>query len=421
MLKILLNRLKPQVEDIIAEEKAGFRAGRSTTEQIFNLRLLCEKYQKHQQDLYHVFVDFKKAFDWVWHAALWATMKLYNINGSLIEVIEELYNKASSAVYLNHSIGDWFRTTVGVRQGCLLSPTLFNIFLERIMTEALEDHKGSVSIGGKTITNLRFADDIDGLAGSEEELASLVECLDTTSAAFGMKISAEKTKLMMKSSNKISKDIKVSGEKLETVTSFKYLGAIVSNQGSKPEVLSRIAQKAAAMTKLAPIWKDKNILLSSKIRLMHSLVISIFLYACESWTLTAEIERKIQAMEMRCYRKVLNVSHHDHIINQEVKNRIRKAIGPHEDLLTVVKRRKMKWYGHVTRSSELAKTILQGTVQGGRRRGRPRKNWGDNISEWTGLQLRNTLREAEDREGWRKLAAKSSRGAPMVIQTTGHR
>ena len=71
MLKIILNRLKPQAEKIIAEEQAGFRAGRSTTEQIFNLRMLCEKYLQHQQDLYHVFIDFKKAFDRVWHAALW--------------------------------------------------------------------------------------------------------------------------------------------------------------------------------------------------------------------------------------------------------------------------------------------------------------------------------------------------------------
>ena len=75
MLKIILNRLKPQAEKIIAEEQAGFRAGRSTTEQIFNLRILCEKYLQHQQDLHHIFIDFKKAFDRVWHAALWATMK----------------------------------------------------------------------------------------------------------------------------------------------------------------------------------------------------------------------------------------------------------------------------------------------------------------------------------------------------------
>ena len=76
MLKIILNRLKPQAE-LIAEEQAGFRAGRSTTKQIFNLRILCEKYLQHQQDLYHVFIHFKKAFDRVWHAALWTTMKKY--------------------------------------------------------------------------------------------------------------------------------------------------------------------------------------------------------------------------------------------------------------------------------------------------------------------------------------------------------
>ena len=85
MLKIILHRLKPQAEKIIAEEQAGFRAGRSTTEQIFNLRILCEKYLQHQQDLYHVFIDFKKAFDRVWHAALWATMKKYNTSTNLIQ------------------------------------------------------------------------------------------------------------------------------------------------------------------------------------------------------------------------------------------------------------------------------------------------------------------------------------------------
>ena len=87
MLKIILNRLKPNAEKIIAEEQAGFRAGRSTTEQIFNLRIQCEKYLQHQQDLYHDFIDFKKAYDRVWHAALWATMKKYNISTNLIQVI----------------------------------------------------------------------------------------------------------------------------------------------------------------------------------------------------------------------------------------------------------------------------------------------------------------------------------------------
>ena len=131
MLKIILNKLKPQAEKIIAEEQAGFRSGRSTTAQSFNLRILCEKYLQHQQDLYHVFIDSKKAFERVWHAALWATMKKYNISTNLIQVIKNLYSKATSAVLFNSSIGDWFRRTVGVRQGCLLLPTIFNIWLRR--------------------------------------------------------------------------------------------------------------------------------------------------------------------------------------------------------------------------------------------------------------------------------------------------
>ena len=106
MLKTMLNRLKPQAEKIIAEEQAGFRAGRSTSEQIFNLRILREKYPQHQQDLYHVSIDFKKAFDRVWHAALWATTKKYNISTNLIRVIKNLYNKATSAVLFNSSIRD---------------------------------------------------------------------------------------------------------------------------------------------------------------------------------------------------------------------------------------------------------------------------------------------------------------------------
>ena len=103
---------------------------------------------------------------------------------------------------------------------------------------------------------------------------------------------------------------------------------------------------------------------------MRSLVTSIFLYACESWTLTAELQRRIQAMEMRCYRKILHISCKDHVTNEEVRPKIQQTIGPHEDLLTIVKRRKLQWYDHVSRSSGLAKTILQGTVKGGRRQGR---------------------------------------------------
>ena len=121
-----------------------------------------------------------------------------------------------------------------------------------------------------------------------------------------------------------------------------------------------------------------------------------------------EIGRGTQAMEMRCYRKILHISYKGHLTNEEVRAKIKQAIGPHEDLLTIVKRRKLHLYGHVSRSSGLTKSVLQGTVKGGRRQGRQKKRWEDNIREWTGLEFAKSQRAVENREKWRKLVAKSS-------------
>ena len=146
------------------------------------------------------------------------------------------------------------------------------------MSDALEEHDGKVSIGGRNITNLRFADDIDALAEEEQELEALVESLDKTCTRY------------------------------------------------------------------------------------------IFLYACESWTLTAELEKRTQAFEMRCYRRLLNISYKDHVTNEEVRRKIQAAIGEYDELLTLVKKRKLRWFCHVSGSSGLAKTILQGTVKGKRKK-----------------------------------------------------
>ncbi|KAI0223781.1 hypothetical protein LSAT2_025079 [Lamellibrachia satsuma] len=269
------------------------------------------------------------------------------------------------------------------------------------MTDALENHQGTVSI--------RFGDDIDSLAGDEQELANLVERLEKTSTSYGMEISAEKTKLMTNNTQGISTEVKVNGQILETVTSFMYLGSIITDEGSKLKILARIAQITAALTRLKPLWNDRNITVSSKIRLMRSLVMSIFLYASETWTISADLQKRIQAMEIRCFRKILRISHKDHVTNEAVHNKIKQAIGPYDDFLTTVKKRKLKWYGHVSRSSGLAKTILQGYPRKrGRRRGRQKKRWKDNIKEWTGMEFADSQRAVENRETWRELVRKSS-------------
>ena len=122
---------------------------------------------------------------------------------------------------------------------------------------------------------------------------------------------------------------------------------------------------------------------------MRSLLISIFLYACGSWTLTAELEKRTQVFEMICYRRLLNISYKDQVINKEVRRNIQAAIGEYDELLTLV--------CHVSRFSGLAKTIPQGTVTGKRRRGRQKKGWEDNIKRWTGMDFTSSGREAENR------------------------
>ena len=198
------------------------------------------------------------------------------------------------------------------------------------MCEALDDHEGCVSFGGRLITNFRFADDIVVNAEQEEEAGVLVDRLDTTTTRYKIKIGPDKQTLMTNNANGFQREIKVKGQRLEEVENAKYLGAIISNEGSNPEILSRIVQTTAALSRLKIIWRDKNIALASNVKLARTHILSTFLYACESWNFTAKIERRTQALEMRLYRRLLNISYKDHVTNEVVRNRIQNATGVHD-------------------------------------------------------------------------------------------
>ena len=134
---------------------------------------------------------------------------------------------------------------------------------------------------------------------------------------------------------------------------------------------------------------------------------------------TGSHERRIQAMEMKCYCKIPRISYKDHVTNEEVRAKMQQAIGPHEDLLTMIKRRILQWYGHVSRSSGLAKTIFQGTVKDGRRQGRQRKRWEDNMREWTGLEFGRSQRAVENRKKIEKTGRKIICGSPTTLAVKG--
>ena len=125
---------------------------------------------------------------------------------------------------MNSQHGEFFKTTVDVRQRCILSPILFNLFLEKIMQETLHDHHTSISIGGRPICNPRFADDVDLMSGINGEFQDLTNRLVDRATAYGKEVSTEKKKIMTNSMNNISADIYMSCQKLEEVTTFKYQG-----------------------------------------------------------------------------------------------------------------------------------------------------------------------------------------------------
>ena len=228
MLKIILNRLKNEAEGHLAEEQAGFRPGRCTVEQIVNCRILMEKHLQHWKEVFPSFIDFKKAFDRVWHDGLWHALRCFGIEKGLVQIMKSLYSSASNAVLLNNNLSNYFRTTVGVRQRCLLSPILFNLYWGRIMRETLHNFKSTNSIGGRIISNLRFPDDIDLIGGSNDELQELTDRMSNSAREYGMEISSEKKKVMVNSGDNTKVQIGMKGQQLEEVMAFKYLGATLT-------------------------------------------------------------------------------------------------------------------------------------------------------------------------------------------------
>ena len=268
-----------------------------------------EKHIENNKDVYHNFIDFKKAIDRVWHKGLWQSMYNFGISQYIIEIIESLYSSSTSAVLINNVTGGFFNKTVGVRQGCLLSPVLFNIFLEQIMINTLDEYTSTISIGGRKISNLRFADDIDLIAGSNTELQDPTNRLVESSKAHGMEISQEKSKTMVNSKNKCAK-IYMDGILLEDVKIFKYLGATLKSDGaSGNELRIRIATATSAILRLNIIWTSKNIGFKIKFNLYRSLVLSILLYGCETWTLISNEEKRISAFENKTHRRLLEINY----------------------------------------------------------------------------------------------------------------
>ena len=300
------------------------------------------------KNIFLCFIDYSKAFDMVSHTVLWNTMSNMGFSEHIIDLIRMMYSEQKAAVRTTHGYTDWFDVEKGVRQGCILSPHLFNIYSEQIMRNALEDFTGSVSVGGKKITNLRYADDVVLIAGSMNELQELVNRVRVASFQFGLALNASKTKVIKicRFGNQIINEREFitlnDNENIENVREIVYLGSLITdNYDDTKEIKRRLCIARNAMVSLTKIWKDKSISLRTKKRLLQSLVFSIASYGSECWVLKKGDKKKIEAFELWCYRRLLRITWTAKKTNEWVLERMACK----ERLLITLNRRKMSFVG----------------------------------------------------------------------------
>ena len=410
LLHIIAERIRNKLDSELPPEQAGFRRGRGTRNQIGNLRNLMEKTMEFQQPLFLCFIDYTKAFDCVQHQKLWRVMHEMGFSTHLIILIKSLYDGQEATVRTECGDSDWFTIGQGVRQGCILSPYLFNIYAEYIMRIALDGYEGQVSIGGRQITNLRYADDTTLIARTAAELQDLIERVKKTSEEYGLLLNVKKTKVMICGGTNDHR-IQADEEDIEVVNTFNFLGSlIVDTGGSSEEIKRRLAMARSSTISLTSIWKDRGISRKTKIRIMNALVFPIATYGSETWALGAADRKKINAFEMWCWRRMLRISWREHKTNEFVNNQIGSRI----TLCQKIDKIKLQYFGHIARreGDNLEKIITQGHVEGKRKRGRQKTRWSDGIKEITGLNVCTASRYAQDRVGWNVIIDRVTTGQP---------
>ena len=251
LLKILTKRLESKAGMIISGTQFGFRKGCGTREAIGVMRTLCERSLEHGNDIFICFVDFEKAFDRVDWVKMLQILKSIGVDWRDRRLIINLYMQQKSVVKVMQEYSQESDIGRGVRQGCCMSPLLFNLYAEAMMTDAMDEVEEGIKVGGKLLKDVRFADDQGMIAGTERGLQKIMDSLNTTAEQYGMKINIKKTKVMRVSRNGGEVvNIVINGRRVEQVKSFKYLGSTMTEDGRcETEIKVRIALAKEAFSK----------------------------------------------------------------------------------------------------------------------------------------------------------------------------
>ena len=414
--KILLNRIRDEVEPILRKNQAGFRPGRSCTQQIHILRRVLEGFRDYQLPLVVTFIDFKKAFDSINRKVMFAVLRHYGIPEAVVNAISVLYKNSKSAVMVDGGLSDPFDVTTGVLQGDVLAPFLFVVLVDYLLKKAMLQLDSGVVIHprrsrrhpAKSLNDLDFADDIALLESSISRAQAQLTKTAETAADLGLVISAPKTEYMTVNCNP-QPALQVYGDPINHVSDFRYLGSMVASGSS--DLQRRKSLAWCAFWKLEQLWKSPHISITTKVKSFYTTCVTILLYGCESWVISQDMENKINAFATSCYRVILNIKHIDHVLNTTVYSMTNTV-----PLIHLVRHHQLKFLGHILRMSKeepARRYALYIPTIGKRRPGRPRTSYLNYVQRLLGdnegaMQEQQIAAFADDRPAWRNLVVACS-------------
>ena len=284
---VIRRRIDPVVAAQVGDYQSGFRKGRGTPEQMLAYHLISEHLRALEVEFYTAFVDFSKAFDTVDWKVLWHILRIAGVPSDLVDVVSGLYDQSSFRIRLEGGeMSESIAPTVGVRQGCILSPMLFIIFLEFVLRLSMDmSNEGAVKVHGLVngiLEVLAYADDLALSSTSRIGLQSRMDRLNKSCSAVGLTISDTKTEVMVQNTMEQGR-VRLNGDILKQVEHFEYLGGVQSRDGESTHAIDhRISKAAKAFWQLRGLWRSSLSILKGK--LYMTLIRSILLYGAGTWT-----------------------------------------------------------------------------------------------------------------------------------------
>ena len=376
---ILLRRIRAHLLMHQRPEQSGFTPGKSTIDRILALRIIVERRREFGRGLLAAYIDLKKAFDSVHRESLWEILRLRGIPSKIIELIVSLHTGTESAVKCGGGTSSFFPVNSGVRQGCVLAPTLFNTCMDWILGRAVIQSQCGATLGDIKVTDLDFADDVAILSESLETLVAALDAFCNEAKPLGLKVSWTKTKIQDFGGllgEPEPQSIRACGEDIEVTQKFTYLGCVVHNSGlSDQDVNRRIGLAAGVMNSLdKSIWRSRHLCRGTKLRVFRALVLPVLLYGSETWTLSCALEARLDAFCNRSLRRIMGYRWEDFVSNDRLHRET--GVGP---VTHTIRDRQLRLYGHLARLPEVdpAHRVVSTRDNPGWRRlvGRPRKSW----------------------------------------------